>query len=347
MLDTQINAFYRTSEDIDQCSADTSQWELIPLNEFLHYCATGTLPEKHKHNNELNIAHYRDRFIRAGINELMHATQQSGWVQFNLMTDGYTSPKLYSQLSDFFSELLCNGTAENAFFMHKSPGLRIRLQATQPFNTKKLKQIMLSQAQHWQNQRLITEYQHAIYEPEVTFFGGPVSMSWIHALFTADSLYWLKVHAQKTDNTSAIYLLKLSLVLLRHLFLALQIVDWEDLDVWNKVSEKTGRSLPMEDSLESNILKDVQAAILYIWNEPLAVLSQLADEERSAIQMLIDRFNDLCSKWRENYFQTEHACIGPRSAAAAYLIFFWNRANINFEQQRIATYALKHRNVLS
>ncbi|MFD0392182.1 lantibiotic dehydratase C-terminal domain-containing protein [Streptomyces nogalater] len=33
-----------------------------------------------------------------------------------------------------------------------------------------------------------------VYEPETYLFGGPLSMPWVHELFTADSRAWLDVH---------------------------------------------------------------------------------------------------------------------------------------------------------
>jgi hypothetical protein len=60
-------------------------------------------------------------------------------------------------------------------------------------------------------------------------------------------------------------------------------------------------------------------------------------------EQLVERRDALRSAaqgWRTGYFESGHAEIGPRRAAAHFVVFHWNRGRFTAARQRLLTEAL-------
>src|SRR6185503_871617 len=81
----------------------------------------------------------------------------------------------------------------------------------------------------------------------------------------------------------------LSLAMSRQLFHALGIDDWEDLDVWDRVRRRTGRSLPGELTADAGLtddLTEVAREIRAYWTQPPRLMEELPIHARE----ILDRF---------------------------------------------------------
>src|SRR6202000_828750 len=95
-------------------------------------------------------------------------------------------------------------------------------------------------------------------------FGGTASMVFVHRLFSIDSRFWLDHHAGNATPTQT---LVASIVLLRRFLTSFGIVDWEDLGVWEKVRDRTGRSIG-DKSAVSATRTIVGPDLVELWNAP-------------------------------------------------------------------------------
>jgi thiopeptide-type bacteriocin biosynthesis protein len=255
-------------------------------------------------------------FVRAGIDALRHATSSHGWVQFGVRPGREAQrSRMYASLLGLAHTLLHEGRARSFFFMHKEPGLRVRFELEQG-DRAGLTQSVRAALEAEVGDGVIAALHPGIYEPETALFGGPRSMAHVHRLFTPDALMWLDFHARAhADPDLAGSAWALSFVVLRALFQGLRIVDWEDIDVWDRIRARTGRRLASEAAglaTLADLCEEVRAAwldparLLATLPEPLAVLGRTA---ALAIESEAER-------WREQYFTREDARLGPRAGAA-------------------------------
>ncbi|MFE1449808.1 lantibiotic dehydratase C-terminal domain-containing protein [Streptomyces olivaceoviridis] len=111
--------------------------------------------------------------------------------------------------------------------MHKPPGLRARFRAAEPSGAEDLRAALLRRLDPGrQGGHSWARPVPGVYEPETYLFGGPRSMPWAHALFTADSRTWLDVHTA-VAGAPAPPGWRVSLTLLHAVFDGLGIVGWE------------------------------------------------------------------------------------------------------------------------
>ncbi|WP_052701033.1 thiopeptide-type bacteriocin biosynthesis protein [Loktanella sp. S4079] len=288
------------------------------------------LPENHNPEDVQSL----EVFIKGGLQALDAQAKRSKWVQIDI---GYPSPdvlaKLLKEISSFSSLLLADGRIENMFFMRKSPGLRVRFEASVGADT--LRNELDEAAKRWTLDALITHHTFGNYEPEAQLFGGHDSMRFVHSLFTLDSLVWLDWHRQEQRQLDT---WKVSFRHLRAVFDGLGISGWEDLGVWAYIVEKTGRSLPGEMFSTPEDQATVTRPILSHWEKTGHDGSN--DPEPS-----LDAVTQCAARWKEGYFQTSEAWIGARQAAAYLTIFHWNRAGLSPAQQALIANALAYRRV--
>ncbi|MGV9315391.1 thiopeptide-type bacteriocin biosynthesis protein [Streptomyces sp. NPDC003691] len=254
------------------------------------------------------------------------------WVQVNLTTTPYPlPPALYGGIAELARELL-RGPADEFFFMHKPPGLRLRFQARQLDDVPGLRSEVLKRAGEF------GDAVATVYEPEVYLFGGDASMPYVHRLFTADALAWLDCHrAAATGQAPAGW--RVSLLLLRELLGGLGIVGWEHRGVWGVVRSETGRALKPGHG-DSGRLRAEQG-IREWWERPKeGALDTLPQEWRARIAAHGDAVRRAADAWRTGYFEAGQAVRGPRRAAAYAVIFHWNRAALPAARQSLLTEAL-------
>lgn len=312
----------------------------LQLTDFLLQCAQ-SINEQHSSPNR-ELSDLRDAFLEAGLTALRARTRPSSWVQMGLQVPhGRPHPELYRRLASTARQLLEQPTVANCFFMHKPPGLRVRFETTE----SALEQDIYERVALWVEEGLIERVVPAVYEPEAHLFGGPVSMRSVHRLFTIDALAWLDFHtlAGATGEQPG-PAWALSLVMLRALFDGLEIVGWEDLDVWDRVRSQTGRRLG-EQALAHDGLGAVASTMRAAWADHRWLLTQLPLRTREIAEAYRSAIVPEAARWRSDYFATRQAYIGPREAAAYFAVFHWNRAGLPSVRQALVAESLAARQV--
>ena len=260
------------------------------------------------------------------------AVSERGWVQIGIGPCDGDRSRLYASVAVLASELLADPAVTNFFFMNKPPGVRVRFEVDAD-RRESLADTLLERVTAWGATGAF-----GVYEPEEHLFGGPVSMPYVHRLFTVDALAWLAFHGAATPVPGWMF----SLALLRRLYDGLAIVGWEDLDVWERIRNKGDRRLPPE--LNGERLAAVAPAIRALWTDAERLRGVLADGP--AVTLLDEwgpRLRDAGRAWHAGYFGQRGAVIGPREGAAFATIFHWNRGRLGPGTQAVVTAALADR----
>ncbi|MFI0165756.1 thiopeptide-type bacteriocin biosynthesis protein [Streptomyces sp. NPDC017095] len=305
------------------------------LADCLHDARTGPLGTVALAAEDAGYAAARRTFLAAGLAALRDHTPEGGWVQLGLA--GAPGALPYDRLAATARELLDGGQARDFFFMHKPPGLRVRFRAAEPSRAPDLRAALLRRLEPGRDSAWARPVA-GVYEPETYLFGGPRSMPWVHALFTADSRAWLDVHtAAAGDPAPAGW--RVSLALLHAVFDGLGIVGWEHRGVWQAVREETGRRLPgaPEDPDRRRAAAGIRA-----WWELSAEdrLGALPKPWRDVVREHAAAVGRAAERWHRHYFATGEATIGPRRAAAHHVVFHWNRGALGTARQCLLTEAL-------
>ncbi|MFF9646251.1 thiopeptide-type bacteriocin biosynthesis protein [Kitasatospora aureofaciens] len=315
----------------------------LTVAEFLERCTTSVIGSSGAHADPDLIA-ARDAFLGAGISALRLVAAESTWLQYGLEPGPGHMGELYAALNTTARELLGEGEGDGFFFMHKPPGLRVRFE-TAGSRRLQLDSLLEDRICSWKREGLITAWCRGVYEPESYLFGGPASMRSVHRVFEADSLAWLGYHElalKHVDEGPPGPSWAMSLAMIRALFDALEVVGWEDLDVWDRVRRQAGRRLAADTGGNERFVR-LTRALRQCWDDPdrlLALLSPgaraLADECRRSVM-------GEAARWRADYFTTPQAAVGPREAAAYAIVFHWNRGCFPLTRQSLITEALAAR----
>ncbi|MEU0666601.1 thiopeptide-type bacteriocin biosynthesis protein [Streptomyces lavendulocolor] len=280
-------------------------------------------------------AEARRTFLAAGIGALRDDLPETGWVQLGLAPWPDAWPALYRRLAETAQELLGCGWANDFFFMHKPPGLRVRFHTGRPAGVAALRAELLRRFDR--RDGAWTSPTDGVYEPETYLFGGPRAMPLVHALFTADSLAWLDHHAVPAEEAPADW--RVSLTLLRAVLDGLGVVGWEHRGVWEVVREETGRRLAggLHDAGRGRVAAGIRAYWDLSCEEQLDTLPAA---RRSGLRDHQDAVRRAAARWRTDYFEAGDATVGPRRAAAHYAVFHWNRGRFSLARQSLLTEAL-------
>lgn len=248
------------------------------------------------------------------------------WVQIGIAPAAGPTPGLYRRIADLTAAMVEAGLVENHFFMHKSPGLRLRFQA-KPRRRADVATAVHREVAQWSADGLVTGWQHGLYEPEEALFGGPVSMRFVHRTFSADSLVWLDHHSKGGAPSWLV-----ALLLTRSLLDAFDIGPWEDSDVGHLI-RRAGRKVcsPVEGTAE------VLARLSRWWRDPDELLASLDETDTLAVTLFRARAHSEARQWRTEYFDTPNATMGPRQMLAYHSVFMWNRGRLSpFRQALLA-----------
>ncbi|KOV73329.1 MULTISPECIES: thiopeptide-type bacteriocin biosynthesis protein [unclassified Streptomyces] len=285
--------------------------------------------------DDAGYADARRTFLTAGLHALRAHAPEAGWVQLNVAGTGALP---YRQLATAARELTDTGQAGDFFFMHKPPGLRVRFRAAEPARAEDLRTALLRHLDPGRQGHSWGSPVAGVYEPETYLFGGPRSMPWAHALFTADSRAWLDVHTAVAGEPAPPGW-RVSLALLHAVFDGLGIVGWEHRGVWQVVREEAGRRLP--GGLGAPDRRRAAAGIRAYWDlSPDARLDTLPKAWRDVLGEHLDAVRRAAERWRTHYFASGEATVGPRRAAAHHVVFHWNRGALSTARQCLLTEAL-------
>ncbi len=315
----------------------------LPLAAFLRRCAEtveaagGDRPVPGS-AGEAAFGATRDAFIAAGLAALDPAGTRYGWVQLNLRIAGWPPPaELYARLRDLLRESLARQAVRNASFMHKPPGMRLRFEV--PAGERhRFRASVLPRVDSWREAGLVAAVEHGVYEPETLLFGGPVSMTHVHRLFTHDALAWSGYHAAAAGGRPD-PAWGLSLLMLRALYAALGIDGWEDLGVWDWLCRRGGRRLA-PSAVSARDLEGAVESVRAAWRRPWELRAQLSPVTRELAERYEHAIGPDCARWLAEYLGGGHAVVGPRQTAALLTIFQWNRAALSDPRQALLTHAL-------
>lgn len=319
------------------------------LAEFLDLCARSLTAEPGSGDERYSTEFYqaRDVFVRAGLEALTAPSSQprNDWLQIGIRPRDRLGMygDLCQHISSFARRVLNDSLADNFFFMNKPPGMRLRFQAAATTSSADLANVVNAEAMRWQAAGLIDHIEHGVYEPETRLFCGPRSMSFVHALFTVDSLIWLDYHACRAVEGEAINPAWLvSLAALRTIFAGLQIVGWEDLGVWDCIRDMAGRQLG-QDKASLPLYGAVSDELRNAWSRRDRILEDLHPAVRAIVAHHDSALLTGAAQWRTGYFCQRGASLGPRAAAAFYVIFHWNRAGLSPTEQALLAESLSER----
>jgi thiopeptide-type bacteriocin biosynthesis protein len=318
------------------------------LAEFLAACADSLIAEPaHEHarySSEFTRA--RDEFVRAGIEALTAPPWESGnvWLQLGIrpLGDLRLRGELCREIAILARRLLSDAAIDEFFFMHKPPGMRLRFQCGAG-RSEDVANTLYAEAARWNADGLIDYVGSGIYEPESQLFGGPRSMRFVHALFTVDSLIWLDYHACRvvdSDEISPAWLV--SLALLHTVFTGLDISGWEDIGVWDRIRAKAGRGLA-QDALSLPLYSEVAVEIREVWSRRDQIVESLHPAVQAIVTQHAPALLSGAAHWRSGYFSQRTASVGPRDAAAFYVVFTWNRAALSATEQALLAESLAQR----
>lgn len=329
-----------------ECSILDSPFEAVGhkalLADFLAVCADRMKAGQHRHSDRLTRA--CDAFLRGGLEALAERPWggRNVWLQLGVRPsrDLARRGELFRQTAHLVNRLLSASVADNFFFMHKPPGLRLRFQASEAGRLRDLREVVQAELARWRAEQLIDDIEPAVYEPEAQLFGGPRSMPFVHALFTIDSLIWLDYHACRAPEGGALTPAWLvSFAVLRSLFAGLEIVGWEDLAVWDTV-RRLGRRRLGSVELSLPAYEDVASNVRDVWSQRDRVLDYLQPAIRATVVAHEPALLQGATQWRSGYFGQPGASIGPRGAAAFFVVFHWNRGGLSPTEQALVTESL-------
>jgi thiopeptide-type bacteriocin biosynthesis protein len=289
----------------------------------------------------------RDDFIQAGLEALAVRPHQASndWLQIGIHPqDGLESgSELCRRVACLARRLLNDSAVDDFFFMNKPPGMRLRFRIAAAGSRADLAGVLQSEVTRWLAEELIDHVEPGVYEPECQLFGGPRSMDFVHALFTIDSLIWLDYHAcRAVEGEAAGPAWLVSLTELRTVFAGLDITGWEDIGVWDRIREMAGRRLE-GDKASLPMYAEVSGQIRDVWSRLDPVVDGLHPEVKATLDRHDSALLEGARRWRSGYFRQPMASLGPRAAAAFYVIFHWNRAALSRTEQALLAESLSER----
>ncbi len=319
------------------------------LPEFLTLCAhsltTEPGPGGERYSDEFYQA--RDIFVQAGLEALAARPWQvdNDWLQIGIRPRDDLGPRseLCRQVACLARTLLTDSAVDDFFFMNKPPGMRLRFHSAAAASSADLANVVHAEVMRWRAERLVDYVEPGVYEPESQLFGGPRSMSFVHALFTVDSLIWLDYHSRRAVEGEAISPAWLvSLAALRTVFAGLDITGWEDIGVWDCIREMAGRRLGV-DKVSLPMYAEVAGELRDAWSRRDRILDELHPAVKAIVAHHDSALLTGAARWRSGYFCHRRASLGPRAAAAFYVIFHWNRAALSRTEQALLAESLSER----
>lgn len=230
---------------------------------------------------------------------------------------------------------LLHRIADDGFFVHKSPGLRLRLR-TDLARAAELDRLLTDTLDGFTRRQLIEGWYPSVYEPERSLFGGPVSMRSVHRVFTADSLAWTGFHGLAAPAGPV---WAMSLLMLGSLLSALDIVGWEDRNVWDHLRVNAGRVVS-DQARRAAAMSRLAAVLRHHWDNPDATRARLSEPAQALAEEYAQAVRAEAPRWIGEYFRAPGAWLGPRAVAAHTIVFHWNRAALPAHHQALLVAAL-------
>jgi thiopeptide-type bacteriocin biosynthesis protein len=247
-----------------------------------------------------------------------------GWTQANLTlvaaSDGYAR-LVCSAIPEALGRWLAQGLASEAFFMHKRPGLRLRVRSDRHRADPSLRALLGAAAADG----AIAGFTLGRYDPEQRLFGGPAGLALAHAFFTADSAaVWAHVRAT-LGGQSVIPAAAFSTALLVRL--TDRLFDrFEGWDMWCRVAELRGAPAVVPAgfgaAVETGLALAADAGAL-----------ALAGLPPDAVHVLEARLAALAGAAAR---AVDHGLLSValRAVVPFWIVFHWNRLGLDLTAQQ-------------
>ena len=291
------------------------------LAEFLALCvrSLAAASESGGERSLRRVYQARDTFVRAGLEAVAARPWQVGndWLQIGICPrdDLGLRGELCRQIACLARKLLNDSSADNFFFMNKPPGMRLRFQIAAAASSEKLTDVVHAEAVRWRAERLIDYIEPGVYQPESQLFGGPRSMSLVHALFTIDSLMWLDYHffcKVEGEVISPSWLV--SLATLRTVFAGLDIAGSRTLASGTTFGRSLGDGWGRTRFL-CRVDAEVTAELRGAWSRREQIVEGLHPAVKAIVAHHESALFTGAARWRSDYFCDGKASLGPRAAA--------------------------------
>jgi thiopeptide-type bacteriocin biosynthesis protein len=274
-----------------------------------------------------------EAFVAGGL-AAVAAGAEHRWVQAGLAASAGCEPAVLAGLDDLSAALLADPAVTNFFFMRKPPGFRLRFETT-PDRRAGLESGLYARLAGMRPQvELVVP---GVYEPAEHLFGGPASMPFVHRVFTLDSRAWLAFSRRAAGTPAWVF----SLALMRHLLDGLAIAGSQDVQVWERIGRQASRTLP--PGMAGEKTEAATEAIQALWSDPAQLRASLSGPAAILADEWGPRLGAACREWRDGYFGTRRAVIGPREGMAFVTLFHWNRGGLSAAVQSVLAAALADR----
>lgn len=282
------------------------------------------------------VAAWRAAVVDAALAVLDTSVAPVGWVQVDLALGGTAAScagVLAGPVADHLTEWTATGQATNAWFLHKPPGVRLRLEG----DRRELRSLLAPVLDGLVATGALSGWRFGAYLPEAHLFGGSVGMGLAHRFFTADSLAVLAYERARLERTASLVPAELSFLLLDGCLARLVPDPWERWDVWCRL-RWTGRVLDQArtaGSVSSELAGDAVAWVRAVRSFP----GPWAGASR-AEQVILDDYQRRIEALAESVAEVVRdgdLPVNLRQVLPFWIVFHWNRLSFTLEAQRALT----------
>lgn len=272
------------------------------------------------------VSAWRLALIDMALRDLPTVVTPLGWVELEVelvrSNAAYTT-LLRSDLISCLREWMLSGAATNAWYIHKPPGLRIRVEG----DVVKLRHELAGPADRLVETGAATGWRFGHYLPEGHLFGGTSGLRETHRLFSAESAAVLTYYRARCDGRARVKPVEFSLALLLTLACLMVPDRWErwgvwcDLGSWGRLAEiPAGRSGHLTAAIE--------------WVHEFVAEQELHSATPEETAVLSDFRDSVSSLVRTTSALGPVSTTHPRLLMPAWTVFHWNRMGFPIPVQR-------------
>lgn len=278
------------------------------------------------------LAAWRNAVIDAGLAVLADRLEPVGWVQVDVIAVTWAA-LVAGPLLDRLSEWVDAGVVSNTWFVHKPPGLRLRLEGER----ERLRSLLSPLLDEIVAAGGATGWRFGFYLPETHLFGGPVGMALAHRFFTADSLAVLGYHRARQERSVRLGPTEFSLLLLDGCLTRLVPDPWERWDVWCRL-RWTGRILDQSappGAAPAKLPDDAVGWVRAVRSLP-GPWPGASRQEQAILYDYLHRIESLADQTRVA-IEAGEPVANLRLSLPFWIVFHWNRLGFSPEAQRAIT----------
>jgi thiopeptide-type bacteriocin biosynthesis protein len=278
------------------------------------------------------LARLREAFIEAGVARVQEISLSRCWLQAGLQFDPFGlqwSLFVSGDLQDRVRRWMAQGIVEQFSFVHKPPGVRLRLLGERV----RLLPVLAEMLDGYVHNGELTAWSRGLYDAEPYQFGGEAGLAIAHRFFTTESLAVLAYHRLRLRGEASLDMVSFSLLLIDLLLREVVAEKWERWDVWRKMS-LAGRAFA--DAQATQRQQPAGEQLVQFLEQPDRCLSEgerrIVEEYRAALPAIasdLTKANDTA------------ALLWPmREILPFWIVFHWNRMAFDLDEQRLMTFLM-------